>query len=147
MGHSLSGEVLYGIELADSETRIGHPHYTVDAKYACPAAKGGENHTCNCVYRRAVCDGTNHLCMCGDDWTTPASCGCPEHHERNTMATPVGIEITAHKGEFVVEVKISSEVTVTPGSVLTTQLERAAKAMAVLLDDTRPSYDDDEPEF
>jgi hypothetical protein len=60
------------------------------------------------------------------------------------MATPVSITMTATQGDFVVEVSISAVATVNPGSVLNIQLERTAKAMAVMLDTSRPSDDEDD---
>lgn len=126
-----------------------HPTYTVDSKYACQATGWGGNHTCHCVYRKEVCDGLEHLCMCGSSWstTTGAYTRCECNHERTTMATPVGIQITAHQGEFTTTVSMSAEATITPGSVLAVQLERAARAMAVLLDSNRPARSDDEDEY
>ena len=112
-----------------------HPHYTAEPALACSSAAWGGNHTCQCVYRKTVCDGVNHLCMCGSTWRTAtgAYTRCHCNHERETMATPVGIEISAHQGEFNVSVTISADASITPSSVLAVQLQRAAKAMAVLL--------------
>lgn len=60
------------------------------------------------------------------------------------MATPVGITITAHQGDFQLEISIEAQVAINPTSVLSVQMERAAKAMAVLLDSTHPSTDDED---
>jgi len=111
-----------------------HPHYTEKPELACDATGWGGNHTCRCVYRKTVCDGIDHLCMCGSDrrTTTGAFSRCNCNHERNNMATPVGITMTAQNGDFNVSVTISSTST-DPGSVLAVQLQRAAKAMAILL--------------
>jgi hypothetical protein len=112
-----------------------HPAYTADPALACSATAWGGNHTCQCVYRKAVCDGLDHLCMCGSEWRTAtgAYTRCHCNHERKTMATPVGISISAHQGEFNVSVTISADASITPSSVLAVQLQRAAKAMAVLI--------------
>lgn len=132
---------------------IDHETYTVVPELACPMGRWGGDHTCQCVYRKTVCDGVYHLCMCGGDWKTESAtqCGCrltPREKENNPMATPVGITMTAHQGDFNVTVNISSTAAITPGSVLAVQLERAAKAMAVLLDNSRPARDnDDAPDF
>lgn len=55
-----------------------HPLYTVDRALACTATTWGGMHECSCVYRKAVCDGINHLCMCGSGWFTdpPETCLC-----------------------------------------------------------------------
>lgn len=60
------------------------------------------------------------------------------------MATPVSITLNATQGEFQVEVSIHAEVTVNPGSVAAVQLERATKAMAILLNSQEG---DDDPDF
>lgn len=126
-----------------------HAAYTIDPQLACGAATWGGTHQCSCVYRKTVCDGTNHLCMCGSTWTDEQLCTCstPREKKEITMATPVGVTITAHQGKFTLEVSMSTEATITPSSVLAVHLERTAKAMAVLLGDTRPSYEDSEPDF
>lgn len=112
-----------------------HPHYTEKPELACEATGWGGNHTCQCVYRKTVCDGIDHLCMCGSDWrtTTGAYSRCNCNHERDTMATPVGISMSAQNGDFNVSVTISSTATITSSAVLAVQLQRAAKAMAVLI--------------
>lgn len=125
-----------------------HPAYTIDARHACQATSWGGDHTCHCVYRKEVCDGLEHLCMCGSGWstTTPYTlCGC--NHERTTMATPVGIEISAHMGEFTTSVSINADATITPVSVLAVHLQRAAKAMAVLITDGKESGHLDPDEY
>lgn len=130
-----------------------HPAYTIDAKFACNAAKYSETHQCACVYRQTVCNGSEHLCMCGDSWTDKRACYCPElhHHEKeeNTMSTPVGLSMKAHMGDFEIEVTIKAKV-LTPQSVLAEHQRRAAKAMAILLTESASRRDEDDydgPDF
>lgn len=142
----------YGVRMREAND---HPTYTVDAKYACNASTWGGDHTCSCVYRKAVCDGNEHLCMCGSSWTTPTGpytrCACGPHHEKeNTpMATPVGIRLTAHQGDFEVEVSVKTNSAISPASVLDEQMRRAQRAFGILLrDDTmRPVHPDDDEEW
>jgi len=127
--------------------KTGHPAYTVDPAEACEATSWGGNHTCHCVYRRTVCDGINHLCLCGNDWRdmTGAYSRCYCNHERNIhMATPVGIEITAHQGEFRLTVSMEADVITGASTVQREQLRRATRAMMALLDTSEPSADDED---
>jgi hypothetical protein len=123
-----------------------HPVYTADAALACGAARWGGDHQCSCVYRRRHCDGNYHLCMCGGDWSSPGSCECttPREKESNTMATPVSVTINVTQGEFALEVSMHADVVIGSGTVAATQLERAAKAMAVLLNQSGPQSRDED---
>jgi hypothetical protein len=124
-----------------------HPAYTVEPGLACDAADWGGNHTCSCVYRKTICNGLDHLCMCGSTWrtTTGAYSRCRCNHERNTdMPIPVGVEITAHQGEFRLTVSMEAEVSATAGSVQREQLRRATRAMKALLTTTADDDDDDD---
>lgn len=121
-----------------------HPRFTADRRLACPARSWDvPGHVCQCVIRRPLCDGENHLCMCGSGWWTHG-CDCSTPREKENMATPVSITLNATQGEFQVEVSIHAEVTVNPGSVAAVQLERATKAMAILLNSQEG---DDDPDF
>jgi hypothetical protein len=67
------------------------------------------------------------------------------------MATPVSVTINVTQGEFALEVSMHADVAIGSGTVAATQLERAAKAMAVLLNQSGPQsrdedYDDDRRE-
>lgn len=124
-----------------------HPRFTADPELACQGTTWGGNHACHCVIRRPLCDGENHLCMCGSGWWRRNSCDCStQPREKENMATPVSITLNATQGEFQVEVSIHSEVPVNPGSVAAVQLERATKAMRVLLG-SQDNDDDDDPDF
>ena len=61
-----------------------HPWYTTDSQLACAATKIGNGHTCRCVYRLYICDGADHLCLCGDDWRTPrGTCTCSQPRDKD----------------------------------------------------------------
>lgn len=133
-------------ELPRMNDLTNHPRFTADRRLACPARSWDvPGHVCQCVIRRPLCDGENHLCMCGSGWWRRNGCDCSTPREKEYMATPVSITLNATQGEFQVEVSIHAEVTVGPASVAAVQLKRATKAMAILLNSQEG--DDDDPDF
>lgn len=60
------------------------------------------------------------------------------------MATPVSVTINVTQGEFALEVSMHADVAIGSSTVAATQLERAAKAMAVLLDQSGPKSRDED---
>lgn len=107
-----------------------HEVYTADPALACDAAAWGGNHTCRCVYRKTVCDGTNHLCMCGSDWVMQ----CTEcKKETNPMATLVTTFLTSQQGDYLAEVRLTAHATIDTGSVARAQLAKVHRAMDALV--------------
>jgi hypothetical protein len=121
-----------------------HPAYTLDTRLQCGAAADGGNHTCNCVYRRTICDESWHLCLCGNAWRSDTGCTCATTREKESPMTNVNVEITVTQGEYSCRVAMEAEVQVSPGGVANVQLERATKAMRALLAATTSSDDDDD---
>lgn len=66
------------------------------------------------------------------------------NHERNTMPTPVNTTITSSQGDYILEVSMSTESPVSPGSVAEHQLDRVAKAMRILMGTSWRDESDDE---
>lgn len=122
-----------------------HDTYTVNALLACDATTWSGDHTCACVYRKTICDGVDHLCMCGSEWsskiTGPYSrCSCPHHEKENTMAH-LEVRMTVELGDLEAEVSLKGDIVTRP--IPTEEyIHRVSKAATTLLLPAEPSPSD-----